>query len=228
MHLTFRSALRHITAAALVLAPVTVSAQTSYTNFAAFAAAFSITGTDSFDDLSGPVGIGPVARTAGASSYTVAAAASPFDVLYAVANPSSAQDTWLSTEDAVAPLTFSGFGSDVFGFGGRFFATDIAGAISGTSLVITAVDVLGNSFSSTINPISADAFFGVKFDNAIASFVVTANNSAFTGAAYFATANDVVLGSTRAVPEPGTVWLVAAGLGGLLVIARCRMARDAR
>jgi putative heme iron utilization protein len=43
-------------------------------------------------------------------------------------NPAASNDVWLSTEDADAGMTFSGFGAEIRAVGGRFFATDLDGS----------------------------------------------------------------------------------------------------
>jgi hypothetical protein len=208
-------------AAALFTAPSTVAAQSTFADFDAFVAAIGPSGIDTFDDLGLDLLPGPLARSAGAYSYSVASTAGvPFDNLFPIENPASAGDLWLSLEDGLGSLSFSGFGSEVFAIGGRFFATDFGGAVSGTSLRVQASDVMGNSIDEVLSPATADAFFGVRFDYAVASLTLSAENGQGPDF-FFATANDLVLGEgARAVPEPHAAWLLVAGLGALLVVRR--------
>lgn len=209
-------------AGALLFAPMTAQAQSTYTSFDDFVATVGVIGTDSFDDLTGFYAPGPIDRTAGAAAYSVQASGAPFDVLLSLENPSQTGDLWLSTEEATAPLAFSDFGSDVFAIGGQFFATDLGGAVTGTALRIAAFDVMGNSVETTIAPTTADGFFGVRFDFALASFTITADNDAFAGTAYFPTVNSLVLGGVRTVPEPSAMWLLLVGAGGVVLLKRRR------
>lgn len=209
-------------AGTLLLAPISAQAQTTVTSFDDFVATVAVIGTDSFDDLTGFYAPGPVDRTAGAAAYTVQASGVPFDVLLSLENPSQSGDLWLSTEEATAPLAFGGFGSDVFAIGGRFFATDLFGSVTGTTLRVAAFDVMGNSVETTIAPTTADGFFGVRFEFALASFTITADNDTFAGTAYFPTVNNLVLGGVRTVPEPNAMWLLLVGAGGVLVHMRRR------
>lgn len=216
---------RTLVAAAFCVAaaPATVAAQSTFDTFDAFVAAIGPTGTDAFDDLAVDFYPGPLARSAGAYAYSVrAAAGTPFDNLFALPNLAAPDDIWLSTEEAIAAITFDGFASDVFAIGGRFFATDIFGNVSGTRIRVVATDVMGNSVDTELAPASADAFFGIRFDHALASLTLTADNSEFTGDAFFATVNDLVLGeAAQAVPEPQAHWLLVTG-AGLIFVARRR------
>jgi hypothetical protein len=220
--------IRHsLAAAALAFAatPSSLAAQTTFTTFDAFVAAIGSYGTDSFNELSNDVYAGPLMRSAGTNAYTVQAAGAPFNNLYALANPDQGTDLWLSTEEATAPLRFGGFSNTVFAVGGRFFATGLTGAVSGTALRVVAIDVMGNTVDELITPTSSGAFFGARFAFAVASFTVTADNSGFGGSAYFPTVNDLVLGqAATTVPEPATLWLLAAGVGVLFVLRRKRAA----
>lgn len=220
---SLRSSIGALVAASVIaLAPAAMQAQTTFTSFDDFVATVGVIGTDGFDDLTGFYAPGPLARSAGAAPYEVQGSGAPFDVLLSLENPAETGDLWLSTEEATAPLAFGGFSSDVFAIGGRFFATDLGGSVTGTALRIAALDVMGNSVETIITPNTADAFFGVRFAHALVSFTITADNDAFAGTAYFPTVNSLVLGGVRTVPEPSAMWLLVMGAGGLLVLARRR------
>lgn len=223
---TIRSTARAVLGSALLLlAPALAQAQVTYTSFDAFLADAGPLGLDRFDDLAGNAGsiiAGPIGRSAGATVYTVQASGVPLDGLFALANPADVNDGWLSTEDATATLRFTAFGANVSAIGGRFFTTDLDGTVADTPLRVRALDVMGNVVETTLTPASAEVFFGLRFDHALASFELTADNDAFSGRAYFATVNDLVLGGARAVPEPATVWLLSLGLGGVVLRTRRR------
>jgi hypothetical protein len=211
------------TVAALVLAaaaPAVVEAQVAYNNFASFLSAVGPNGIDSFDDLQAPTP-GPLSRSAGSFGYSVAMAASPLDQFFPIENAASAGDWWLSEETAGSNITFSGFGPTVRAIGGSFFATDFSGSASGTAVRIRAVDVNGLFFDQTFASTSSSDFFGVVFDNALATLQISAINTAGSEF-YFATANDLVLAT---VPEPSTMWLLAIGGSMLVVVGRRRRQR---
>ncbi len=218
-----------IAAAFFALAtPATAFAQpTSFFSFSDFVAAAGTVEIDTFDDLGDLVSTpGPLSRSAGAYAYSVqTTAADPLNSLFSFGNVSDIDDIWLSTEDASVSLRFDGFGSNVFAIGGRFFATDLGGNVSGTSVRVLARDVMNTEIDVSLELTSPDAFFGIRFDHAVASLTLTADNSKFGGEAFFPTVNDFVLGAApRTVPEPAAVWLLVAGATTLLVVRRRRRA----
>lgn len=207
----------------LALLPATVRAQATYATFDSFLAAINGYAIDDFDDLAPALLEGPQARGAGTYAYTVQSGGFPLNNLYGVSNPDAATDNWLSVEDGSTSLSFGGFSNSVFSIGGRLFATLLSGAPSGTKVRVQAMDVLGNNIDVALMPASAEDFFGVRFDNALASFSVTADNSNFANVqeAYFATVNDLVVGGGAVpVPEPRSVWLLVSGLALLVVLPR--------
>ncbi len=210
-----------------VLAPTAARAQTTFTSFTDFLAAVGPYGVDSFDDLTDSEPIeGPLDRQAGSYNYSVAANGSGSPLFFPLANPDNGGDTWLSTEDADASMTFTGFGSEVRAVGGRFFATDLDGFLSGTDLIFIAEDSEDNIVERMLSSQSTDAFFGVLFDNPILSLRIVAVNEPM-GDPFFATANDLVLAEAPVVapvPEPSTLLLVAVPL---LLLAARRQRRDA-
>lgn len=224
------TSLRHLAATvafACLAAPTTVSAQSTFANFDAFVAAIGPSGVDDFNDLLSDFIPGPLARSAGAYSYSVSSTSgAPLDNLYPIENPDVAGDMWLSLDDALGSLSFGGFGSEVFAIGGRFFATEFDGVFSSMSVRVQASDVMGNSIDELLTPASADAFFGVRFDFALSSLTLSAENGQGPDF-FFATANDLVLGEaprTVPVPEPQAAWLLVSGMVALLVVGRRRRA----
>lgn len=211
-----------------VLAPTSARAQSTFTSFSDFIAAVGPYGVDTYDDLpSFEVVSGPLDRQAGSYEYSVAANGSGSSLFFPLENPDVGGDIWLSTEDADASMTFSGFGAEVRAVGGRFFATDLDGFVSGTDVTFIAEDINSNVFEGTWAPQSADAFFGVLFENPLLSLRIVAVNDPDLNDAFFATANDLVLAegpTTVPVPEPSTLLLVAAPT--VLLLAR-RRRRDA-
>ncbi len=211
-----------------VLTPTFAHAQSTFTSFADFQAAVGSYGVDTYDDLPAfTVVSGPLNRQAGTSGYDVAANGTGGSLFFPLENPTASSDVWLSTEDADAGMTFSGYGAEIRAVGGRFFATDLDGFLSGTDIVFFAQDIDNNIVQRTWAPQSADEFFGALFDFPIRSLRITAVNEPLSSDAYFATANDLVLAEARApvpVPEPSTLLLVAVPL--LLLLAR-RQRRDA-
>jgi len=199
-----------------ILTPSSAHAQSSFTSFADFLAAVGSNGVDTFDDLPAfGVVSGPINRQAGSFGYTVAANGTGGSLFFPLENPAASSDVWLSTEDALAGMTFSNFGTGIRALGGRFFATDVDGFLSGTSVVFVAEDINGNSVERTWTPRSTDEFFGALFGFPIRSLRITAVNDPLAGDAYFATANDLVLAEARtpvSVPEPSTLLLVAVPL----------------
>ena len=96
---------------------------TVYTSLAAFTAATTAPGTDTFAGFS-IVGStpSPITRTAGA--YTYSADAGPAGSFFgggSTANP------FLSTNTATDLVSFFGFSPGVAGFGGNFFGSNVSG-----------------------------------------------------------------------------------------------------
>ncbi|MBL0938333.1 MAG: PEP-CTERM sorting domain-containing protein [Gemmatimonadaceae bacterium] len=204
--------------AVAAVVPSVMQAQVTYSSFSDFLAGVTSHGIDTFDDLNSGVVSGPLSRSAGSHSYSVAASASPLNLFYPIENGSSSGDWWLSEETAGTSITFSGFGSNVRAIGGSFFATDFNGGVSGTQLRIRALDVNGNVFDDVFSPATADSFFGVRFDFALASLQISAVNDQ-SGVYFFATADDLVLAESRStVPEPSSLLLLSVGAAALCVV----------
>jgi hypothetical protein len=180
---------------------------TVYTDRAAFLAAVSMPGTDTFNDLAAqPYGT-PLSRSAGAYGYQ--ASAGPVSDFYPAGGGS---DVWLATNSASDTITFSNFASGVRAFGGNFFGTDIDGAFTpGRTMVLSATD--GANIRTTVNLYDTNTatFLGFISSDPLAS--VTLRPDGIPGSVYWATANDVTLGMVPQVPEPASFGMLLAGLG---------------
>lgn len=192
-------------AALLCAAASSQAAITTYTSQAAFLAAVSAPGHDSYDDLTvDPYGA-TLDRTAGAYAYQAYAAGG----LYGAGTDA---DHWLSTNLGLDPIVFQNFSSGVTAFGGNFFGSDISGAyVPNASLLLTAED--GSTVTYTLDGATRTSFLGFVSDTALSSVVLSTD-----GGAYWPTANNVVL----AVPEPASYGMMLAGLGCVGMIARRR------
>lgn len=203
--------------------PQRVSAQfTTYTTLASFLAATTKAGTDSFENLSLTASTpSPLARNAGAFSYTVTVNTTSF-----VGSGSSA-DRWLSTNTATDIITFSGFGPGVRGIGGSFFGTGASGAFSAnTTILLTARTASGMSTQTLLNT-TLSTFLGFVASADLLSLTVEAVQP--TGNTFaWPTVNDLVLANGAAssvVPEPATWMLLVNGLAGVVLLVTWRRSR---
>lgn len=212
----WQSLRRALSAATVVLAATAIpaaplAAQSTFTDFASFLGAVGSYGVDSFDDLNEQIG-GPLSRAAGGYGYQVAAAAAPLDQFFPVESTDNPGDWWLSEETAGSGITFSGFDSSIRGIGGFFFATDFNGTPVSLPIFVRAKNVHGAEYTTTLITTSPDGFFGVVFDDQVASLflspVVISSSIDF----HFATVNNLVLaeGATK-VPEPLSAVLLVPG-----------------
>jgi hypothetical protein len=217
---------RLLAALALAVASATPSAARAqfavYTDLAAFLAATSGAGTDTFDDLAAGPLAAPLARTAGSFGYSVSANTS---TLYGVG---PAADRWLSADVATDVVTFNGFGPAVRAVGGFFFGTDLGGAFrAGTSLTVRATGA-GGATTRVLTNAATGTFLGFVGTGALTSLTVEAGQPAQAPADLaFPTVNALVVAAAPAssvVPEPATVVLVAAG-AAVLVPATARRRR---
>jgi hypothetical protein len=200
-------------AAALLFAGASQAALTEYNTQASFLGAVLASGTDNFNSLAQGTPIsGPLARTAGSFSYSVNATLTDATGVYnnPFYNVGPAGDTWLSSDSALATITFSGFGPGVTAIGGSFFPTNLAGAVTAGSVTLVATDSAGSVTRTLLNP-TASTFWGVASDTSLVSLTLIAVNGAgSTTNNFFPAVNDLVLGS--AVPEPQTWALLVAGM----------------
>jgi hypothetical protein len=185
------------------------AAITVYTSLAAFTAATTAPGTDTYAGFSitGTTG-SPIVRTAGAYGYT---GSTPGDFFGAgtSANP------WLSTNIATDTITFNTFTGGSNGVGGNFFGSTIAGTFQAGNITIVATDSSG-SVTQTIVGATTSSFLGFVSDSAVTSLTVTSVQPQ-TGFLWptvdnlvFAKRAGVVQG---AVPESSTWLMMLAGFG---------------
>lgn len=199
------------TAAALIAGPAQASFAV-YTSEAAFLAVIATPGVDNFDDLGGgyisPPGLN---RTAGTHTYTIS-------------GDGGLYSTGPGTNYNVASyfgsfVTLDNFGPGVRGVGGNFFVASRGFAVAAPlQLQIVAIDADGPYATGFINA-GANGFFGVVSTRTIQSVTVNylarVNNDS-------AHVDNVVLGTTAAVPEPASYLFMLAGLAGMGVAARRR------
>lgn len=199
-------------ALAVLLCAVSSAAQASivlYTDQAAFLAAVTAPGVDTFDDLGPQFYDSPLARMAGPYAYTASAP----NGLFGAGNPG---DAWLSSNLQPDTITFSNFSANISAFGGNFFASDAAGQFTPGNVVLTAVD--GVSLTYQVNNATTDSFVGFVSTTPLLSVLLSTD-----GGQYWSTANNVTLASpVAAVPEPGAFGMVLGGLGIVGLMTRRR------
>jgi len=104
-------------------------------------------------------------------------------------------------------ITLTNFSANIFALGGNFFATDIDGNYTNTSIGVTAQLVDSSIFSTNYLPGSVDSFLGLVFTTNISSLVF----SNLPPDLEFVAMDNV----TVAVPEPSTYALLALAVAGL-------------
>lgn len=192
------------------------SAITVYTSLAAFNAATTAQGTDTFNDLTPGAQLAlSIARTAGAYSYT-AASANGTPGGSSLYGAGSAADAWISNNLNADSIIFNGFAANVRGAGANFFGSDIAGLFTAAplGLTVTATDASGTTTQSLISPTTA-TFLGFVSTTGLTSMTVAAT---VPSSSYWATANNLVLAqgpAATAVPEPAS-WVMMIGGFGLV------------
>ncbi len=206
-------------------APMSASAQfTSYTDLGAFQAAVGTTGTDGYDGFNLDVQtLSPLNRNAGAFSYTVSAPINFFGA-------GTSGDPWLSTNNALNVATFNNFGTGIFGVGGNFFTSDIAGAYLVGDMRLEATDINGLiSAPILLSSTTTSTFFAFTSVFAVASLRVSSVQPG-TGFIWptidnFVLAEAARVGENDVVPEPATMTLLATGLAGMAAARRRKAVR---
>jgi hypothetical protein len=192
-------------AAALCAGAGAQAAITVYTTQTAFVNHVVAPGYDTFDDLRYEPYPDTLNRHAGAYSYSAYSAGGLWGA------GGTGGDWWLSNTYSHNPIVFSGFGGNVWGFGGYFFPTDVTGNYTPGSVILTAID--GTVLTYNLADATTGSFLGFVSDTPLTSVVLGTD-----GGDYWPTANNVVL----AVPEPATYGMLLAGLGLVGAAARRR------
>ncbi len=203
-------------AALLAVAGASQATITVYTSQAAFLAATTAQGVDTFTGFSITGSTpSPITRSAGPYGYTGSVTTTSFFGAGTTANP------WLSTNTATDAMTFNGFTGGVGAVGGNFFGSDISGSFAAGDITLVATDASG-SVTQTIVGATTTSFLGFVSTGLMTSLVVSAVQPAATF--LWPTVDNLTLAQAGVVPEPGTYALMFAGLGFLGFMARRRRA----
>ncbi len=208
-------ALKTLPLAAFLLASSAAHAAiTVFTNLSAYQAAVGDTGVDTFDDIPIDALDTPLARTAGAYSYTIGTiGSSPY--LYGAGGGG---DHWMSTNSRNDSVLFSNFSNAIYGAGGFFFGSDVFGQYSpSTGSTLTAVNVYGETFTYHLDSPTQSSFVGFVSTGSLTQLTFTTDSQV----GVWPTVNNLTL-SVAAVPEPETYGMLLAGLGLIGFIARRR------
>jgi hypothetical protein len=201
---------KHISIALAALVASTAPAQaaiTIYTSLAAFTAATSAPGTDTYTGFSiTGATASPITRSAGAYTYTATASTSTFFGAGTTANP------WLSTNFATDSVLFNGFSPAVNAIGGNFFGSDVNGLFLAGNVTLVATDSLGATSTQTITGATTGSFLGFVSTGNITGLTLSAVQGA---APLWPTADNLVLARriAGAVPESSTWLMMIAGFG---------------
>ena len=109
----------------------------------------------------------------------------------------TAADVWLSTNDAVATITFNAIPANVRGIGGFFFGSNISGAFAAGDMTLVATDG-GGASTQTITGATTSSFLGFVSTGPLTSLTLTAVQPAPNF--LWPTANDLILATAAAAP----------------------------
>lgn len=199
--------------ALLATASMSHAAITVVTSLAAFNAATTAPGTDTYAGFSIVVQTAsPVTRPAGPYGYTAISSAGRFF------GGGTTGDPFLSTELAESTITFNAFSAGVRGVGGNFFGSNISGLFAPGDITLTAIDS-GGMVTQTIIGATTSSFLGFISDGPITQVTLAAVQPT-AGGFLWPSVDNLVLAA--AVPEPGSYALMLAGMGVLGFMARRR------
>ncbi|MBC7941502.1 MAG: PEP-CTERM sorting domain-containing protein [Chitinophagaceae bacterium] len=171
----------------------------------------------------GPPLLGPLARNAGAFSYSVDAGTGELRAGFrSGAIFGGENQIWLETFRTQDTLIFADFSSGVVGLGGNFFNTSFGGSVGAGAfgaIRINATDADG-TVTRTLGNTSLSSFLGVVSNTGSLSSV-TAQSLRFDQGLFTSAAVDNLILAT-AVPEAETYALLLAGLAGVAFRARRR------
>lgn len=205
--------LKYVSIAIAALVASTAPAQaaiTVYTSAAAFAAATTAPGVDTYAGFSITGSTpSPITRTAGAYGYTGTVSTTTFFGGGTTANP------FLSTNTATDTMTFNAFTGGVEAAGGNFFGSDLAGSYALGDITITATDGSG-TVTQTIVGATTSSFLGFVSSGPLTSVTVTSVQP--VGAFLWPSLDNFVLAKRAAVvvpqvPESSTWFMMIAGFG---------------
>ncbi len=149
----------------------TVSAQaaiTVYNSEAAFVAAITAPGVDTFTGFSTTGSTpSPIIRSAGPYGYTGTVSTMSFFGAGTTVNP------WLSFNTATDTITFNAFSAGVIGAGGLFFGSNSSGGFQSGSIALAATDAGGATSTQTIANATTNSVLGFVSDGALLSLTVT-------------------------------------------------------
>lgn len=181
-----------------------------------YRSAVTVSGLDTFNDLSVDPIATPLPRNAGSYQYTAYTGPGSRS---AWGGQGSNVDGWLTTDNRTDTITFTDFGGKVNGAGLFAFGSNSAGAYAAAnSIILTAKDEFGKSATYTISKPTQSSFIGFVSTGKLLELTVTLTPQA----GVWPTVNDLYLSSVTAVPEPGTYAMLLAGLGIAGVAARRR------